>query len=123
MASAVIEKKVSRKDIELEVKSKILLAIQENYKCTSCDSLPHPGLFPMYHCSNEKCPGGYSLNLKCSACFKEKRSCDAYFLCTCTEYKIKPCAANCGTINYYGNLNPCKPKGDHSEHKVFCSGN
>ena len=65
--------------MELELKANLLLSIQEDYRCISCKSLPHPGFFPMYHSNNCKRTlqnGGYldketkGWCLMCSTCFK-----------------------------------------------------
>ena len=58
MASSV----ENMKDV-LAFKTKLLLKIQEDFRCTECKSLPRPGFFPMFIC--QQCP---TMTRKCKPC-------------------------------------------------------
>ena len=54
---------------EFQFKIKHLLEIQDDFKCSICQSLPRPGFFPMYVCP--KCPTK-KRRLRCTPCNKKK---------------------------------------------------
>ena len=66
-SGATIKKEVfAEEEIELEFKKKMLLAIQDDYKCSLCQSLPRPGFFPMRMCNYLFCPKKFRI---CTPCY------------------------------------------------------